>query len=329
MKEILIITHSKDNASIEMVTKSLEAKGAKAIRLNTDFFPLKSNLEATYGEGQQSLFYVDEHGVRHDLNNLEAVWYRRSRLSTGINEVMEAKYLRPTVKEVQRSFWGIMASLEVFTFDPYHTIKTADEKPLQLKIAQSLGLNIPKSLVCNSPDAVKVFKETCPNGIVTKMMSSFAIYEDGKENVVYTNELSDEDIADMEGLQLCPMTFQEKIEKKVELRITIVGDKIFTAAIDSQVSEKAKLDWRRDGHDMIEDWVPYELPDEIGQKLLKLMDELRLNYGAIDMIVTPENKYVFLEINPVGEFFWLQIYSDLSISEAIAEVLLGERMRRI
>jgi len=328
MKEILIITHSEDNASIEMVMKNLEGKGAKVIRLNTDCFPLKSNIEATYGNGKQSFFYRDEHSVLHDLNNLEAIWYRRSRLSKGIEEVMDEKFVRPTAKEVHRTFWGIVSSLDAFTFDTYHKIKRADEKPLQLKVAQSLGLRIPKSLVCNSPEAVWAFKQDCSNGIVTKMMSSFAIYEEGVENVVFTNELTEDDLKDMDGLQLCPMTFQEKIEKKVELRITIVGDEIFTAAIDSQVSDKAKLDWRRDGHDMLEDWVPYELPDEVGQKLLKLMDYFKLNYGAIDVIVTPEEEYVFLEINPAGEFFWLEIYSQLSISETIAEVLLGERIRR-
>jgi len=312
-----------------MVTKNLEAKGAKVIRLNTDCFPLKSNIEATYGDGKQSFFYRDEHGVRHDLNNLEAIWYRRSRLAKGIEEVMDKKFVSPTAKEVQRSFWGIISSLDAFIFDAYYKIKMADEKPLQLKIAQSLGLRIPKSLVCNSPEAVRAFRQECPNGIVTKMMSSFAIYEEGVENVVFTNELTEENFEDMDGLQLCPMTFQEKIEKKVELRVTIVGDKIFTAAIDSQVSDKAKLDWRRDGHDMLEDWIPYELPDEVGQKLLKLMDAFRLNYGAIDVIVTPEEEYVFLEINPVGEFFWLEIYSKLPISETIAEVLLGERMQRV
>jgi glutathione synthase/RimK-type ligase-like ATP-grasp enzyme len=79
---------------------------------------------------------------------------------------------------------------------------------------------------------------------------------------------------------------------------------------------------------MIQDWQPYELPREVEEKILRLMDYFVLNYGAIDIIVTPDGRHVFLEINPVGKFFWLERCPGLPISDAIADVLLGLAQRR-
>jgi glutathione synthase/RimK-type ligase-like ATP-grasp enzyme len=79
---------------------------------------------------------------------------------------------------------------------------------------------------------------------------------------------------------------------------------------------------------MIQDWQPYELPREVEEKVLRLMDYFVLNYGAIDFIVTPDGRHVFLEVNPVGEFFWLERCPGLPIADAIADVLLERSPRR-
>jgi glutathione synthase/RimK-type ligase-like ATP-grasp enzyme len=79
----------------------------------------------------------------------------------------------------------------------------------------------------------------------------------------------------------------------------------------------------------MQEWKPYELPPDVNDRLLRLMDRFGLNYGAIDIIVTPEKRHVFLEVNPVGEFFWLERCPGLGISSAIADVLLGRAPRRL
>ena len=86
--------------------------------------------------------------------------------------------------------------------------------------------------------------------------------------------------------------------------------------------EFARSDWRRKGLALLKEWQPYQLPQALETKLLKLLNYFGLNYGAIDLIFTPDERYVFLEVNPVGEFFWLEKYSGLPISQAIAELLL-------
>lgn len=154
------------------------------------------------------------------------------------------------------------------------------------------------------------------------MLSSFAIYDErGQEKVVFTNPISSEDLDNLDGLRFCPMTFQEKIAKALELRTIIVGKRVLTAAVDSQVLDKARYDWRKQGIALLDAWESYTLPKDVEEKLLKLMAEFRLNYGALDIILTPDGRHVFLEVNPVGEFFWLERCPGLPISQAIAEVL--------
>ena len=100
-------------------------------------------------------------------------------------------------------------------------------------------------------------------------------------------------------------------------------DRVYTAAIDSQRSGRARHDWRRDGIGLIEDWVPHQLPAELEKRLLSFMRYFGLNYGAVDFILTPDGRYVFLEVNPVGEFFWLERNPGLPISAAIADLLVS------
>jgi glutathione synthase/RimK-type ligase-like ATP-grasp enzyme len=240
---------------------------------------------------------------------------------------MDKQYRDASVQECRATVRGMIASLQAFHFDKMFNVDRANNKQLQLQIASKVGLLTPRTLTSNNPEAVKKFAQECPQGIITKMLSSFAIYDDqGRENVVFTTPVKDEDLENMEGLRFCPMTFQENVPKALELRTTIVGHRVFTAAVDSQSLEGSTYDWRKEGRTLSKNWQPYNLPEDIEKKLLKLMAEFGLNYGAIDIIVTPDGRHVFLEVNPVGEFFWLEIYSPhYPISQAIAEVLLNNK----
>lgn len=327
MKKVLIITKSNDNQCIDRVSEAIVRKGGIPIRFNTDTYPLSSaiNIEYINNKWRTELVQGDQ---RFDLSDLESVWYRRLAIGANLGTVLEEKFKNPAVEECKRTFLGMFGTLNAFLLDDYWKVKQAENKLLQLKVAEKLGLEIPETLMANSPNSLPPFYKALEGNVITKMQASFAIYEKGKENVVFTNPISENDLNDLDGLQYCPMTFQRNIEKKLELRITIVGNKVFTASIDPNSSERAKNDWRKDGVGLIRDWKKYDLPEDIEQKLLKLMDYFQLTYGAIDMIVTNDNRYVFLEVNPAGEFFWLDINPGFPISETIADTLLNKENRR-
>jgi MvdD family ATP-grasp ribosomal peptide maturase len=326
---VLIITHSGDNESVSMVAQAIARKGGEAIRFDTDRYPTEVRLSAYYGRADDDvrLTLTNDEG-EFDLREVNAVWHRRLNFGARLPTTLDRQLRRASVGETRAAAQGMLASLKAFRMDDVRHIRHAENKQLQLQAAREFGLEIPRTLTTNDPSAVRAFAEGCEGGMVTKMLSSFAVYEEGRELVVFTNQVKPEDLADLSGLRLCPMTFQEMIPKGLELRVTVVGDRVMSASIDSQASARATHDWRRDGLRLVEEWKTYELPREVEEKVLCLMDYFALNYGAIDIIVTPDGRHVFLEVNPVGEFFWLERSPGLPISEAIADVLLGHSQRR-
>jgi MvdD family ATP-grasp ribosomal peptide maturase len=324
---VLIITHSADNESVALVSKAIEARGGSAFRFDTDRFPTGIQLVAEYGDASERLSLASD-GATLDLRDVSAIWHRRVNIGGQLPREMNPQFRSASLGEARATVMGMLASLKAFRMDPEAVIRRAENKQLQIQIAREAGLETPRTLITNDPEAVRAFARTCGRGLVTKMLSSFAIHEDQAEKVVFTNPVTAEDLNELESLRLCPMTFQEQVPKQLELRATIIGERVLTAAIDSQASARAAHDWRRDGVKLVNAWQPYTLPPETEEKLLRLMDYFKLNYGAADFILTPEGRHVFLEVNPVGEFFWLERCPGLPISNAIADVLLGRSKRR-
>ncbi len=325
---VLIITHSDDNECVARVAEAIAHKGGHTIRFETDRYPTDVRLTAYYGSsGDERLTLTNEQG-EFDLREVTAVWHRRINFGAHLPAGLDKQLRHASLGETSAAAHGMLASLRAFRLDHLQHIRHAENKQLQLQIARELGLHIPRTLTTNDPTAVRAFANSCEDGMVTKMLSSFAIYEEGKELVVFTNPVKHEDLADLSGLSLCPATFQELLPKSLEIRATVVGRRVMSAAVDSQVSTRATHDWRRDGVRILQDWQPYQLPIEIEEKILRLMDYFSLNYGAIDVILTPGGKHVFLELNPCGEFFWLERSPGLPVSEAIADLLLGRSARR-
>lgn len=323
---VLIVTFSQDNESIPLVIKEIEARGEKAFRFDTDRYPTEVKLDIHHGDTERVIITDGEQKL--DLSEVSSVWYRRMRYGQKIPDSMDKQFREASINECRATVRGMIASLKGFHFDKMSNVDWTNNKQLQLQVAREVGLLTPRTLTSNNPEAVKQFAFECKQqGIIVKMLSSFAIYDQqGRENVVFTNPVLDEDLEHLEGLRFCPMTFQENVPKALELRTTIVGHHVFTAAVDSQSLEGSTFDWRKEGLALAKAWKPYDLPEDVEKKLLKLMAYFGLNYGAIDIIVTPSGQHIFLEVNPVGEFFWMEIFSPhFPISSAIAEILLTNK----
>jgi glutathione synthase/RimK-type ligase-like ATP-grasp enzyme len=326
---VLIITRSDDNESVEFVEEAIRRRGGSSFRFDTDLFPTEVRMAAHYGaDGAERLTLASPAGEL-DLREVTAIWHRRVSVAGRLPREMDPQLRFASAGESRAAAMGVLASLGVFRLDAEERIRRAEHKPLQLRLAREAGLEVPRTLVTNDPAAVRDFARTCAGGMVTKMLSSFAVYDArGGEQVVFTNRVGAEDLADLDGLRLCPMTFQESVPKRLELRATVVGGRVFAASIDSGAAARAADDWRREGAALAAEWRDYRLPPGVEGGLLRLADAFGLNYGAADFILTPDGRHVFLEINPAGEFFWLEQRPGLPISDALADVLLGLAPRR-
>ncbi|NII28613.1 MvdD family ATP-grasp ribosomal peptide maturase [Pseudoflavitalea sp. X16] len=327
-QKILIVTHSADNTSTQIVINHIIEADGEAIRFDVDRYPLETSLTTSFQNNRWRIL-LDTGNTVHDLEDVTAVWYRRSfNLGKGLQTVIDQEYLRATVEEVKRTLMGMLEGLNCFHMARHSVYRRLDSKEEQLKVAVRNGLLIPDTCISNSPEQVHAFIQQQERGVITKMQSSFAIYREAEEHVVFTNAVTVDHLQELNTLRYCPMVFQQQVEKKLELRVTIVGRAIFAFSIDSQKVANAQVDWRKEGVNMVNDWQPYTLPDEIQAKLLSFMDDYGLNYGAIDLILSPDDQYYFLEVNAAGEFFWLDRLCNHAISRQIAAVLMGTVPRR-
>ncbi len=324
---VLIITHSNDNQSVETVAKHLLGYGVRVARFNTDLFPTKVSIASYQGLDKEQVLTL-ETGEQYLLSDIGAIWYRRFHIARDLPKDIDRQTRNACFEESKRTVLGYFDALNVFKIDDYWSIRKASSKELQLIKADEQGIDIPDTLTTNDPQAALNFYNKHNGNIITKMQTAFAIYEDGKENVVFTNPVKESDLDRLEDLRFCPMQFQQSLPKELELRATVVGDKVFCIAINSNEFQTENYDWRRKGATTLAAWFAYDLPEEEAHKLIKLTKSLGLNYGAADYILTPNGELKFLEINPCGEFYWAEAYQKQEICAALASHLVSNMAKK-
>lgn len=323
-KKVVMITRSSDiTGMLEELRKHLEDRGAEVMRFDTDRFP--TEVQAGFGQkadGESMVFRVPGQELRIGPN--DAIWYRRADWAAKLPMDMEAQWRRGCVAESKALLLGMMAAAPCFVMDPPDLVRARGHKPFQQRLARELGLATPRTLMTNDPEQAREFIASCPGGAIAKMLSAFPVYdENGEEQVVFTTSLTEEHLDKLDGLRFSPMVFQEKVQKRLELRITVVGSRMFTAAVDSQSTVGAEVDWRERGVTLLRSWQPYSLPAEVERALHRYMERIGMQYSAIDIIVEPDGRHVFLEANPAGECFWLEYNSPhFPLAAALADVLL-------
>jgi glutathione synthase/RimK-type ligase-like ATP-grasp enzyme len=194
-------------------------------------------------------------------------------------------------------------------------------KPYQLQLASELGLPIPPTVITNDPHRIRDAYDAFGQMIVKPVRTGYVVH-DRQELAVYTSQVLPEHLEHLESARLSPSIYQKLIPKKFDIRVTIVGDRVFAAAIDSQSDAAASIDWRMTENPQLPH-LRIELPNPLISILLRLMKALDLSFGAIDLIQTTDDEYFFLEINPNGQWLWLDDMLDLGISNAVTDWLVG------
>ncbi|GAA5107770.1 MvdC/MvdD family ATP grasp protein [Nocardia iowensis] len=324
---ILIISDRRDIHAYFVVVE-LEKLGIEYGFLNGADFPTSMTMSQSIGEGADLCTFSLEDGSVAKSSEVHAVWYRKPGLprlhpETGPHEREFAfgesrEGLRGLYDALRHAYW----------ISPLDNINKASNKLRQLRTAARLGFNVPRTVYTNDPTTARAFISNIAGGVIYKPVGDGALFERAGRwdpgtvvGEIYASLLDQSTIeAGISRFSACPALFQEYIEKDVELRVTVVGRSVFAAELDSQSHQDASVDWRRGDVLAIEHRV-HELPIEVRQKCVSLVEELDLEFGAIDMIKCKDGRYVFLEINPNGQYLWIEDMTGLKISRAIAEQL--------
>ena len=319
---VLLLTHSGDFYTIDLVAQALARMGVRPIRFNTDLFPSEVKLSARAGD-ERAAHLVTEAGEQISTTEVRAVWARKlwsPRMTNDLDEHFRAMCIGESVAALD----GFLDALDSARWvNNLSRERDAENKQRQLRLAARAGLRVPRTLVTNDPAAARQFFAETEGQTVAKLLRPIAVSMDASKPFVYTNRVREEDLAGAEGLRHSPMVFQELIPKAYELRVACVAGEVFAGALDATGTSHGYTDWRRASPEECR-WQKAQLPTEVASSLQTLMSELGLIFGAVDLIYTPSGEHVFLEVNPSGEWGMLESDLGLPISEAIAKALLED-----
>lgn len=216
--------------------------------------------------------------------------------------------------------YGLLFAADIPWFNHPFNLEPSAHKLNQLSKASALGFEVPATCVSNDANEVQAFAER-HGTIIQKVLNRSRLRDDEKTATLsYTRILGSEDLVDTERIAVLPSIYQSYIQKKVEVRITVIGNKAVTVAIGSENEEK-KVDWRKGDLSKVPHAI-HQLPVEIERMCIQLVSDFGLRYGAIDMIVTPDDYYVFLELNPEGLWGWLEVLTEANITTLIVDEML-------
>jgi glutathione synthase/RimK-type ligase-like ATP-grasp enzyme len=290
---------------------ALAEQGARAELVDLSEFPTRMSLAMAFEDGGRKLELRRPGGGTLDLDSVRAVWWRRPQAFKLLAEIGQA-HQRFALSEAATAFQGLYQSLDAYWVNEPARDAVATHKPYQLALAQKIGLEIPPTLMTNDVEEARAFWRRHEGEVIYKQF--IALRESWRE----TRRLKPEDETQADSIAHAPVIFQKHVPAVADLRVTAVGGAFYAAATDVRGADypqdvRLNLDAKYQEH---------ELPSEIIVKLRELMNQLGLIYGALDLRLTPEGRYVFLEINPAGQFLYIQHATGQPIAEALAQILL-------
>jgi glutathione synthase/RimK-type ligase-like ATP-grasp enzyme len=312
---VYLLTHSGDFFTVDRVAEEVRALGEKPVRIDTDLFPRHASLSVRLGKTQPRVeLELGRKTLR--LDQAKAFLVRRLWPSEPL-PTMDVRWASAAEASTRTALVdGLALCAQARFVNPLAAAERAESKLLQLQLAQRLGLNPPETLVTNSAGTVRRFAHK--RRLATKLLVPVVQSMSAHPHFHYTQALRPDDLEAMEGLEHAPQIFQPLVEKSRELRAIYVGGSFFVGAVETG----GAVDWRIAGGAK---WSLATLPRRVETRARKFMRTLGLVYGALDFIVTPKGEHVFLEVNPSGEWGWLERDLGLPIAAALARVLVTGR----
>lgn len=310
---VLIFSTVVDTAT-DAVVRQLSALSVPHFRVNTEDFPFSQSMALSYGGHSDAPLMLNGRSVPSP----SATWYRRLRSPSRPAE-MESGIYDFCLRESRAVMLGGILGHQGRWMSHPAAVWQAENKPFQLTVAQELGFRIPRTLITNDVNAIRSAAAKFGRMVVKPARTGYVVHG-GVDRAIYTSELLPEHLEDLSGAELSPAIYQELVPKRFDVRVTIVGKQLFAVAIDSQSDPAAVIDWRHTDNPHL----PHQrtvLSEDLQRRLHLLVERLGLTFAAIDLVETPQGEYVFLEVNPNGQWLWLDAALDLGISRAVASWL--------
>ena len=314
---ILVLTNERDLTS-DYVVLELQRRGLPFVRLNSERLS-EGHVTFDPALGVDG-WLVELEGLRLDFRSVRAGYFRRPG-SPGT----PAGVMREDAARYCRTEWGAALSSALNSLgnrwlNAPLAITAAEDKPRQLAMATALGFRVPPTVISNK--LASVTSRLTDGTVVAKTLREALLEGDDRERVIFTTRIPTLSGLNDEAVSAAPAIFQREIEKRSDIRATVVGDHVYAAEILSQDMEETSVDWRRGSHPELLHRI-HDLPEPLAKQCVSLVKALGLRFGAVDLVLDRSGGYWFLEVNPNGQWAWIENRTGLPLTRAIVDELEG------
>lgn len=319
---MILILSNKWDLTVDFVVQELRNRKHDFLRINTeDLVAEKVNVTLP----DLHIFTTKHQTQSYDLTrDVRVIWNRRP--GKPFDDVpLDKRPSLATQRFINDQWYSWLECLQLLPHVTWinHPDKNSqmESKIRQLWLASKIGFSIPKTIITNDPDAARTHLEKLNSNIIAKALYSPLIEEPEQDYFIFTSRVSKIEPQDDETIKLSPSIFQEMIFPKIDYRVTVVGEKVFPVIIKPDENLKPDIDWRTQ-----KDGLKFSLctlPDDIEGSCRSYVKQNGLLFGAIDL-VKRNDEWIFLEINPNGEWGWLQKPHGIPIAETLCDLMIKE-----
>jgi ATP-grasp ribosomal peptide maturase len=316
-QSVLILTQPFDFTADPVIEKLYE-RDIDVVRFDPGWFPRAASLVARLGYAgqQQSVRVVSNMSKTLDLSRIASIWYRRPT-DFSFDKGLDPDAVKFARDEALHALGGVLRGTDCIWINHPEKLVSASYKPYQLMIAERQGWRIPRTMITNDPASAREFIESNANASIYKTLCSPNVDSDTYDtSSVYTSLISAADLDAIDAVRFTPCLLQEYIEKDFEVRVTVMGLRIFAVALHTPGEQ---VDWRPASDDIR--YSVHSLPDKVADHCVEITRQLGLTFAAIDLAVTKDGHYVFLEVNPNGQWMWLEFETGLPMTAALIDCL--------
>lgn len=309
---VLIETQPNDMHA-DAVCWALEKHGIDVVVHIGAEFPSQTWISARVGMTEspalRASIYTDEQVLVAEGDVPDVVWNRRP----GGPEV--GGDLHPAdVPYARRESTALLAGAreavqaKARVLHPRTTRIIANDKLLQLDAARRAGFHIPLTLATNDPRCVREFWRECREQVIFKPFSPAQWGLGAGSAHLVTTRLTARHFDDdsINGIRQGPGIFQQEVPKQSELRVTVIGNRCYALRIFSQEHSLTQIDWRCDAALSRTRSEAVHLTAGAEARCLEVCARLGLQFGCVDLVERPGGEIVFLEVNEMGQFLWVE-----------------------
>ncbi len=315
---MILILSNKWDLTVDFVVAELRARGNDFVRLNTEDLPSGQStislpdLNISVSKNEQTI----------DLyQSTRVIWNRRP--GKPYDNLPENEKPSNAIRSFISDQWLVW--LQAFQLIPDVTWVNhpqanyfMENKVRQLAIASKLGFAIPNTIISNDPSEIHRLAKKYDGVLIAKALYAPLIEEPKEDYFVFTNEIRLDDLKHEEEIKVCPSIFQQRLYPKIDYRVTVIGESVLAVRIEGENRSLEQIDWRTRKEELR--FLAFKLPSEIETLCRRYVTESGLLFGALDL-VEYDGQFYFLEINPNGEWGWLQKPNNIPIAETLCDLL--------